>query len=95
MVHALILQIVVYAVRAMERLTGTPLRAMTTVNGTTYSVIAFDSDLAMSALFVIYVVVVIATASQTYRFVEEPSRLYFNALARNGSPQLTRPNVAE
>ena len=95
MVHALILQIIVYAVRALERLSGLPLRAMTTANGSSYPVIAFDSDLAMSALCVIFLMVVIAAASQTYRFVEEPSRLYFNALARHGSHQLARPTIAE
>ncbi|HYV88701.1 MAG TPA: acyltransferase [Candidatus Polarisedimenticolia bacterium] len=94
MVHALILQILVYAVRALERLTDVPLRAMATVNGNTYSVIAFDSDLAMSALCAAFVAMVIATASQTYRFVEEPSRLYFNALA-HGGPHPTRAKIAE
>jgi peptidoglycan/LPS O-acetylase OafA/YrhL len=95
MVHALILQIIVYAVRALERLSDLPLRATTTANGSSYPVIAFDSDLAMSLLGVVFLLIVIATASQTYRFVEEPCRLYFNALARSGSPQRHQPKIAE
>lgn len=95
MVHALILQIADYAVQGVEHLTGLSLRQMTAANDWSYPVIAFDSAVAMNLFCVGFILVVIAVASQTYRYVEEPWRLYFNALARSGQRPLRQPTIAE
>ena len=81
MVHALLVQILIYAVRLAERSTGARLgvRALGD-HGETY-VIWLGSDYAMAVLALAYVAAVLVTASITYRMVEEPARLYFNALA--------------
>ena len=94
MVHALILQIAVYAVVGVEHLTGLTLRAMVPSNGWSYPVIAFASPLAMNLFCAGFVLVVVAVASQTYRYVEEPWRLYFNALARSGRRHVGQPTIA-
>ncbi len=95
MVHALILQIAGYVVQGVEHVTGLSLRAMSPVNGWSYPVIAFDSPVAMNLFGAGFILVVIGVASQTYRYVEEPWRLYFNALAHSGQRPLGEPTVAE
>jgi peptidoglycan/LPS O-acetylase OafA/YrhL len=67
-------------VRGAERLTGLPLRALAD-SGTGYTVMASGSDAAVSLLCAGFLLTVVATSSLTYRLVEEPARLYFNALA--------------
>lgn len=94
MVRALILRILIYAVRSVERLTGLPLRAAAD-SGTGYTVMAFGSDAAMSLLCARFLLTVVATSSLTYRFVEEPARLYFNALARGRTRPIEQPRPAE
>jgi hypothetical protein len=81
-------------VRGVERLTGLTLRAAG-ADGSGYFVMSFGSDAAMSLLCAGFLLTIIAMSSLTYCYVEEPARLYFNALPRSGARPMGRPKPAE
>ncbi len=95
MVHALVLQILSYLIRLAEHLTGTTLRAKASVDGVEMTVLWLGNNLLMTILGIGFVGIVIVSASLTFRFVEEPSRRYFNALARGMDQQVRLAKIAE
>jgi peptidoglycan/LPS O-acetylase OafA/YrhL len=79
MVHAFILIVLLRVVRGVEKLFDIPIRLDMGYTAKLYYV---HDRFLMDIVAILYLLVVIAVASLTYRMVEDPGRRYFNRLAK-------------
>jgi peptidoglycan/LPS O-acetylase OafA/YrhL len=77
MVQALIIFVIGLAVSELQRRLGVTLWKNVLEDGTSIRMIVSDHIILLDMLHVAYVVVVIAVAAMTYRWIEEPGRRYF------------------
>jgi peptidoglycan/LPS O-acetylase OafA/YrhL len=77
MVQALIVFIIGLAVSELQRRLGAPLWKNVLEDGINVRMIVSDHIALLDALHVAYVLMVIAVAAVTYRWIEEPGRRYF------------------
>jgi peptidoglycan/LPS O-acetylase OafA/YrhL len=77
MVQALIIFVIGLAVSELQRRLGVTLWKNVLEDGTSIRMIVSDHVILLDVLHVAYVVVVIAVAAMTYRWIEEPGRRYF------------------
>jgi peptidoglycan/LPS O-acetylase OafA/YrhL len=81
MVHAFIAFAFGLAASLVQRKWGMPLWQTVIESGVTKRVVMVDNVWLLDGIAIVYLAVVIALASQTYRFVEQPGRHAFNAIA--------------
>jgi peptidoglycan/LPS O-acetylase OafA/YrhL len=77
MVQALIVFVIGLAVSELQRRLGVTLWKNVFEDGTSIRMIVSDHIILLDLLHVAYVLVVIAVAAVTYRWIEEPGRRYF------------------
>jgi peptidoglycan/LPS O-acetylase OafA/YrhL len=77
MVQALIVFVIGLAVSELQRRSGVTLWQNVIEDGTSIRMIVSDHIILLDMLHVAYVVVVIAVAAMTCRWIEEPGRRYF------------------
>jgi hypothetical protein len=95
MVHAPLLEILMYLVRLTERLTGATLRTKIWVAGAGVLVIWLGNNILMVILGLVFLGALIAASSVTFRYIEEPWRHHFNDLTRGMEQRTRQPRVAE
>src|SRR5262249_38671373 len=76
--QSLCLVLLIDAIRAIERTTGASLRTAVPSEDGEHLRIWLGNDFIMTVFAVVFLSLVVATASVTYRAVEEPSRRRFN-----------------
>lgn len=82
MVHGLVAFVFALAASVVQRKLGLDLWRTITEDGIHLRVLTHQSTLLLDLVHAAYLVVVLTLAPLTYRFIEEPGRRTFNALAR-------------
>lgn len=82
MVHGLVAFVFALAASVVQRKLGLDLWRTITEDGIQLRVLTHQSTLLLDLLHAAYLLVVLTLAPLTYRFVEDPGRRFFNALAR-------------
>jgi peptidoglycan/LPS O-acetylase OafA/YrhL len=85
LVHWVVFSFIERAVSLMERFLGTTLHVLDYTNldgdGLPAKLISFGNEWIVDAMTLLYLAAVVAIASLTYRFIEEPGRRLFNRVA--------------
>ena len=82
LVHSFLLAIMSGTARALSKLFDINLLEQIPYRGHTYQMLAFGNAWQMDLLTLAYLATVIGISAFTYRYVEEPCRIYFNEIAR-------------
>jgi peptidoglycan/LPS O-acetylase OafA/YrhL len=86
LVHYPLIMITAVALRLMEHVTGVPISAFGFHGLDRMDFISGPSPWIMDGVMVGYLAIVIAAASQTYRFIEQPGRTLFRPRRANPAP---------
>lgn len=81
MTQAFLLIVIARIIRLLQAQLGGANRIEATVEGFRQPLLWFGGDWSADALVLVYLVLLLAIASVTYRFIENPGRAFFNALA--------------
>jgi peptidoglycan/LPS O-acetylase OafA/YrhL len=81
MTQAFLLIMIARVIRLLQAHLGGANRIEATVEGFRQPLLWFGSNWSADALVLVYLVLLLVTASITYRFIENPGRTFFNALA--------------
>lgn len=81
MTQALILVLMARIIRLTQAHLGAEQRIVATVEGSRQSLLWFGSNWSADGLVLLYLGLLFITASITFRFVENPARAFFNAVA--------------
>jgi peptidoglycan/LPS O-acetylase OafA/YrhL len=95
MTQAFLLIIMARIIRMLQVHLGGANRIEATVDGFRQPLLWFGSDWSADALVLIYLVLLLVTSSFTYRFIENPGRRFFNALAARVDSRVKRGVVTQ
>jgi peptidoglycan/LPS O-acetylase OafA/YrhL len=95
MVQALLLIVIARAIRTVEAHFGGPATIEANVEGSRQMLLSLGSPWRADALVLLYLVLLLAIASITFRFIETPARAFFNAAARRVQQGSAEPRLTD
>jgi peptidoglycan/LPS O-acetylase OafA/YrhL len=95
MTQALLLIVMERVIRAIGAHFGGPAPIEATVEGNRQALLWFGSAWSADGLVVLYLALLLAMASLTFRFIENPARAFFNAAARRVHQGPAEPRVTD
>jgi peptidoglycan/LPS O-acetylase OafA/YrhL len=95
LVHSFVLAVMSGSARALQKMTDLHLLEQTVYLNQKHEMLAFGNEWQMDLLTLAYLATVIGISALTFRYIEEPCRIYFNGIAKRFSAQREARKISE